>query len=312
LATDSGSSTIHSESLILDEAQNPIVAWSQSATPDHSRIYIKKWVNNQWEQVGQAIDGPTGFLLKRYVTLQWASPGKLAIAWSEADKSTSPLQVQICIKKWNTIDWEPLGPCIDARSKSDSDINPVLKFTQTGEPLLAWTANDHDFHIYVGRLRNDEWKLLSTGEYSTNVQGPYVSMLPDAAGAPIIAWHWGTGSGEDLSIGHWDENESQWFDFQFSAIPGTTTGVYSHTLQLDPSGLPVVAWGEVDNLLGGHIYVRRWNGIQWDSLDDASNAEAFTAIRSHSLQRTSSNELLLNWFKNTGPGEQIQVRRLNQ
>ncbi|MFP2927369.1 Ig-like domain-containing protein [Pyxidicoccus sp. 3LG] len=307
LAVSSGHSPIHSDSLTLDETGSPIIAWSQSTTPNESHINVKKWTNTKWEQIGNTFDASAGLPQKQHATLEWTPSGQLAIAWTESDNSQPTPQAQICVRQWDHHEWHPIGPCLGAQPRSPSNTSPVLRFTQSGTPVIAWTTTDHFHHIHVSRLVGQDWVVFD-GDHDTNAQDPYVSLQLDTTDSPLIAWSWYSGSVYSLGLVRW--NQDQWIGEPLSALPGNTSTT-SHSLQLDRSGAPVVVWTEGD-LVTQRIFARRWNGSVWHPLDDISNSEENISVRKLSLQRTATGDLILNWFKSTGLGEQISVRRLNQ
>jgi hypothetical protein len=55
-----------------------------------------------------------------------------------------------------------------------------------------------------------------------------------------------------------------------SAVPGSTSAE-NVTMKIDLSGKPVIAWAESDGS-SKNIYVRRWNGVDWEALGGALSA----------------------------------------
>jgi hypothetical protein len=302
LAIDSGSSPIHTESLLLSPNGNPIVAWSRSIDSNSSRIYVRRWTGSDWEGLGSDPADPSGLPQKYYLSLQWAPSGQPAIVWSESNNT----QTRICTSHWDTTKWASIGACFDARTTSSVDINPILKFTADGTPIVSWTSSQpYAFDIYTEQRSGTGWTLLE-GDRSTDVQGPYALMEIDATNRPVVAWPYPDGSGyHRLVVERWSGEQWQSLGRPLNPAPEATSAV-GYSMQMDTSGAPLIAW------TGNRVHVHRWNGEDWQPLDDFSNTEAYGGTNAGSLYRTNSGDIVLTWFRDMGLDTRIRVRRLNQ
>jgi hypothetical protein len=299
LAVDSPSSPIHTESLLLDGSGHPVVAWSKSADPSTSHIYVKRWTGNAWENLGGNPGGTSGLPQKRYMSLQWAPSGQPAIVWSELGGT----QTRICTSQWDTLEWLPIGECFDALSTTDLDTNPTLRFSRDNTPIVSWVSSQTSgFAIQASQHIDSEWVLLE-GYRRTDVQGPYVSMELDSTARPMTAWLSPNGNGYSLIVDRW--SGAEWRPMGQPLSPPSTSAE-GHSMQLDASGVPLIAWTD------SRIHVHRWDGEKWQPLDDFSNSEVFGSTGASSLYRTHSGEIVLTWFRDMGSDTRIRVRRLNQ
>jgi hypothetical protein len=68
--------------LALDEAGNPIVAWTGNSG-DTTKIYVHRWANGQWIRLGSALSANPGNTWAVHPALRIDSKGAPIVAWDE-------------------------------------------------------------------------------------------------------------------------------------------------------------------------------------------------------------------------------------
>ncbi|WP_181791353.1 Ig-like domain-containing protein [Myxococcus llanfairpwllgwyngyllgogerychwyrndrobwllllantysiliogogogochensis] len=309
----SNQGSLHDNSLILDSAGNPIVAWTQPGSSGSSTVQVKRWTGTQWESLGEHVEVDASMPQKAHPHLEWAPSGQPAIAWSESEFTVANT---VCAAEWATNNWSPLGNCFNARDTSNYVTNPVLKYTRSKVPTIAWVATGATENtIHVSQFLNNTWTVLDAEDHNIQVQEPYVSLAFGPTDQPILTWLAGTGSGNDCVA------TKNWFD-SYWALLGTpqlptagTLTTMGPALETDSTGTPFVAWTSLVTLTptDSRLRTSRWTGLSWESLDDASfTVEGRVLTNQHTLQRTSTGEMVLSWRHLILSEDRMRVRRLNR
>lgn len=298
-------------SLILDSAGNPIVAWTQPGSSSSSTVQVKRWTGTQWEPLGARVEVDAAMPQKAHPHLEWAPSGQPAIAWSESDVIET---TTVCAAEWVTSNWRPLGNCFDARGTSNYSTNPVLKYTRSKVPTIAWVAAGSPEHaVHVSQFVDNTWTVLDAEDHNIRINDPYVSLALGPTDQPILTWLADTGSGNDCVA---TEN---WFDSYWALLgspqlpPAGTITTTGPALETDSTGTPFIAWTSTVTSTDSRLRTSRWTGLNWESLEDASfKVEGRVFTNQHTLQQTSTGELVLSWRQLLLSEYRMRVRRLNR
>lgn len=232
-------------SLALNSSGNPVVAWVEyNLTPasdltDNNKIYVKRWQNNQWVQLGNGVSQSDidNHLLDN-PSLALRSDGNPIVAYQQCAVGCRqfydhPYPVGIYVKQWNGSSWVALGnglgtPAYDPALAIDSQNRPVVAFSACLTDPEGVRCNAYG--IYVKRWNGTAWVLL----------GDILSVFPpqpDYPGGSIIP--------------------------RSSAI--------SPTIAIDSLDRPIVVWEETErrNSSVSHVYAKRWDGSKWVLLGTA-------------------------------------------
>jgi hypothetical protein len=154
---------------------------------------------------------------------------------------------------------------------------PSMAVAPDGTPYVAWADSsgaDYD-EIYVRRWNGSSWEevgasLASSGGISDNSDDswwPLMAIAPD--GTPYVAWADGSGGDyKEIYVRRW--NGSSWEEVGAGSASGggiSDNGCcsYDPSVAVAPDGTPYVAWSD-----SGGIYVRRWNGSNWEEVGAGS------------------------------------------
>jgi hypothetical protein len=98
------------------------------------------------------------------------------------------------------------------------------------------------------------------------------SLAIDPHGRPVIAWRERTPDNEEIYLRRW--NGTTWEELGGSASGGGVSDTHGASdmpsLAIGRDGQPVVAWIEGYHPGSGNVYVRRWNGQNWEEVGAGS------------------------------------------
>jgi hypothetical protein len=279
-------------SMVIDNLGNPVVAWQDDEESDgaYAEIYLSRWNGASWEELsGSASNmgitgGPIDKYLSEHPSLALDGNGNPAVAWHESPWSGDR---EICFLFWNGTDWDRLGDSTYApegcvSSDDNNSEHPSLAFDGNGHPVVAWQnmKPNSGYEIFLKRWNGSEWVELSgsasSGGISDNTgSSEHPSLVLDGDGNPVVAWQDDTSSDfmtYEIYLLKW--NGTAWEELSGSASAGGVSaneGSSEHpSLALDDKGNPVVAWQDATS--GQYeIYLRRWNGVEWEELDGSSS-----------------------------------------
>lgn len=173
---------------------------------------------------------------------------------------------------------------------------PDLAITAAGQLWVAW--EDHSptpAAIYALRWDGRAWQELAgsaSGAGLSGALGGASSARPrlavDSDGHAMIAWY----ACQDIEVCNiylrrW--TGSSWEELGGSGsgggISGTAALSWFPSIDLDPQGLPLVAWEEWDApgtpAWENHIVLRRWDGAAWQPLDGAASGSGLAGVQEH-------------------------------
>lgn len=216
--------------------------------------------------------------------------GQVYVAWWNSGGGDD----EIYVRRWNGSTWEEVG----ANSASGGGISnnsgnsrhPSIAVAPNGTPYVAWDDDSGgDTEIYVRRWNGSSWEEVGLGSAtgggisnnSGGSEGPSIAIAPN--GTPYVAWDDDSSGSSEIYVRRW--NGSNWEEVGAgSATGGGISNVYRSwhsAIAIAPNGTPYVAWEGYDGTLGG-IYVRRWNGSDWEEVGvgSASGRGISNSIRS--------------------------------
>lgn len=294
------------EPLLLDEAGRPVVAWTEAYGPSKTQIHVARWTGSDWEPLGTPTPQNTGMPQKYSPILAWTPSHQLALAWAESDNAQS----RVCLSILSSPGWQPPGSCVGL---TDSRIEGpmTLQVTPSGSPVVSWMdSNGVVAQVRIARFVDGNWLLIDEDQESNQLL-PYVSMHLNASGNPIIAWTTESAGSIDLYIDEWNGMNWQNIAVSLNALADDTP-ILAHSLLTASDGEPLVAWSEQGTAGATHLYVRRWTGETWQSLNDESLPGTNSGVIPKSLHRLASGELILSWIEYSSGPASLHIRRFNE
>lgn len=247
-----GSTQGQSPAMVLDNAGNPFVAYSDFDNKSVRQIFVKYW------------QGPIG---------EGTELGKWQLMqdqWFDLDGSSNPNKTGI------------------SRSFEHSR-KPDIALSTGNRVYVAWEQDGQEIEdpsrIYFKWYNGTNWAELGensahnwgiSGEHPTNATMPQVITMNN--GWPAVAWsslyydNAGTIQGYRVFLKCWDG--TNWVGLANSDTVGLpTSGIYplveSLCMVADGNGNPVLAW---EDPLIQRIRVRRWNGSSWQDLGNQGSS----------------------------------------
>lgn len=219
-------------SLVLNEAGEPQVAWSEKNEADPAfHLYLTHWTGQTWtvraqdqQQVFQE-----GYIDQPNVILD--PQGRLTVASSQDG--------QLRLRRWTGQAWEPLGPePINVTTDGPAmAIFSSLALDALGQVTVAWSE---DMQLYVKRWTGSSWQQLGSGALNTDPEHFVTSsaVALDASGAPSVTWT----EHAQVLVRHWTGTAWGPLGTQpLNVMPRSFTGLPA--LALDAAGT-TVAWRE--------------------------------------------------------------------
>jgi len=276
-----------SPSLAIAPDGTPYVAWCDYSGGDEE-IYVRRWKGSIWEEVGSG-SASGGGISDNWGDSFWPSlavapDGRPYVAWYDDSDGDD----EVYVRRWNgsSEEWEEVGSGSATgggiSSNSGSSESPSVAVAPDGTPYVAWedysSGNDE---IYVRRWNGSNWEEVGSGSASgggiSNSGGSESPSLAIAGdGTPYVAWR----GGREIYVRRW--NGSSWEEVGVGSASGggiSDSGKSeSPSLAIAPDGRPYVAWQDgyivcvaaVYCQAVQYIYVRRWNGSNWEEVGSGS------------------------------------------
>lgn len=190
---------------------------------------------------------------------------------------------------------------------------PSLALDPAGNPWVAWQVDNGTLSIRVRRWNGLDW--IDVGA-PVGVEASSPALVLDSAGNPFVAW-WGPGpvpSVRQIFLARW--NGSAWVGLGGSDTGGGVSGTAGdstlHSLAVDASGNPVLAWNcKVGGI--GEIYLRRWDGLGWAELGGSATGGGVSATVGTSvgpsLALDAAGNPTIAWEDFTNGNAEIYVRQ---
>ncbi|KFE62443.1 Ig-like domain-containing protein [Hyalangium minutum] len=308
------SSPAESPALTLDSRGNPVVAWLERPPTRQSfseaHVFVQRWNGTSWQGVGDAVSGSWTIVFAGPPALAVDSTDRPVVAWYSVGGAF------VYISRWEG-QWQETGRLSNGLIAAAVASKPSLQLDGAGNPMVIWAQHDGyasfpppTSDAYFGLWTGTDWalsgKLQARTESQTSVLDAVVSF--GSAAQPIAAWSESNGTYSDLYVGRVSTGGWSPIGGALSAKPGTT-GVRKPSLQVGPTGAPMVAWLEDDE--GGtsrNLYVRRWSGTAWEPLGEGINANpAISGIDDPVLAADASGDPIVAWTGKDGNTTNIYV-----
>jgi hypothetical protein len=301
-------------SIVLDDAENPIVAWNEYAgSNDNSEVYLRRWSGTAWIEIagsatGGGISGTPGSSLVPSLALDGSRAP--IVSWVEQPM----VDYAAYLRRFDGNAWAELDGSGHGTGISGSSGIPVLGISANGQPIVAWSDSSHV--INVRRWDGAAWAAFAGGGFDPAPDEVFsFSMAVGPNDRIAIAWDSltsTTANNAEIHLRLWDG--AAWRSLAGSATgPGISANPgysVSPVLAFDELGRPIVAWR--DNSTGNaEVLLRRWDGVRWDdvlgsgtgggvSRSANDNEGADVAYRDH--------RLCVTWDELGGYGQQIVLR----
>jgi Bacterial Ig-like domain/Bacterial Ig domain len=193
---------------------------------------------------------------------------------------------QLLVKRWDGSTWQELGSGSlnhDPTATNTFPAAPSMVLDSSGNPLVAWTERDENsvYTIYVKHWNGSNWEAVGPGFNQDPVNGKVAfdpSLGLDGAGNPVVAWSELIADVGQIFVKHW--HGTTWESLGTASLNvDAGMGAYEPSLAVDASGRPVVAWSEgnaVNVTPPNLVYVKRWNGTEWQLLGGTPNSAVNT------------------------------------
>jgi hypothetical protein len=306
----------HSEfpSIALDDAGNPIIAWTEyTETNNDSEAYLKRWSGTAWEEIagsatGGAISNTSGRAIMPFVALDGGRAP--VVAWAEQLMVAD----SVYLRRFDGSAWSELGGSGHGMGVSTTREVAVLGISQNGQPIIGWTDPSHT--IQIRRWDGMTWAPFAGGGFDPSPDDVFsFTMAVGPNDEMAIAWDAITSTTTDNAEIHlrlWDG-----MSWRSLAGSGTGPGISANrgysvepSIAFDELGRPIISWRDTSNGTA-EILLRRWDGFRWDdvlgsgsgggvsrALNDTESAEI--AYRNH--------RLCVTWSELGGYAQQIVLR----
>jgi hypothetical protein len=318
----------------------PYVAWSGSG------FHVHRFNGTIWEDISETLgSGPgdckfTGSNGDFHIAI--GSDGIPYLAWQSGINGTAIWYIYVC--RYNGANWEQIG----GSSASGSGVSnnpydsrfPDIAVDNLNRPYVVWTnggstGNSTSSGIHVRRFNGTSWEEVGVDSTSTTTggisqgQGPgsHPQIAIDLNGTPYVAWICNfIGASYQVCIRRF--NGTIWEE----VTPGSATfpNGMSHTtgsadypsLEIGPGGEPYIAWQQSKSNGSWDIYIRRFNGTDWEEIEEGSASGGGISNTQHtssifpSLTFTGDGAPYVTWTEDTrgytaGAKFSLWVRRFN-
>ncbi len=222
-------------------------------------------------------------------------------------------------------DWQPVGPGSASgggiSNNSGASQSVAVATGPNNDLYVAWSDNSSgDDEIYLRRWDGSNWSDLGGsaggGGISDNNGAslwPAVAVAPD--GNPWVAWHDTSAGDTEIYVRRW--TGTAWAPVGNGSAEGggisNNNGSSAYVaLAIAPNGQAYAAW--MDSSAGNQeVYVRRWNGSEWEQLAGSAGGGGITntPTRSGRPSIALADELPTVAWAETETVNEIYVRRFD-
>lgn len=254
----------------------PYVAWTEIDSSGISRAYVKHKDGNDWNMDGRFLNvSPIRQAANPVLTV---SGGKLYAAWSEKDQRNIS---QIFVRQWNGTDWLRQGNSLNVNPETHA-ISPVISGNGAGL-YAAWLELSGGLKswMYVRQWDGNSWKLLGN---KLNISPEKHALTPSlSAGKDGVYAAWAEYDEHDIAqlyAGYWNGEKWEVIGSPLNLSPDKNA--LSPSISTAGSSL-YVSWMEYNSEGVSQIYVKHWNGKEWNRLGDSLNIDHAAHATSPSL-----------------------------
>lgn len=257
----------------------PIVAFRERATPGgNADVFVMRWRGTEWELMGGLLSAHPGASFADWPALTVDEFDRPVVAWEERPEGG---QRGIPVYRHEAGSWTAVG---DPQSgqPGDTDANLPAVATRGSRLVTCWHEADGSTPPINSRVFASEWDgtaWVGLGEPLDKLPGATRGIRCDIALHPgdetaYVAWmEMDTAGRFGVHVARHDGSE--WIDLP-DPPPGFSEGAGPSVPQIafDPSGRLHIAFHDADSsgAAANHIFVRRWNGTDWDDFGSPSMA----------------------------------------
>jgi len=231
------------------------------------------------------------------------APDRLLVSFTEgvtdiAGNGMLTLQVPVTVS-----DWKGLGGALN--ENEPRGLEPAAASLPDGHPVVVWTDQTASLEgrVRVRRWSGTAWSALPdpSGGGGFAASMPAVALTP--SDRPVVTWTEATSieNPSRLVVSRW--NGTTWQRLGDSSL-NVSAGcdAWEPTIAVDGSGNPVVAWSEQVTCMPGsplperQIFVKRWNGADWDLLG-AEGLRGTTSATSPSVAIDRQGVVVVAWVR---------------
>jgi hypothetical protein len=192
--------------------------------------------------------------------------------------------------------WQQMGSTIPTSIQS---MNPLtdLELNTANQMVVAYKGSSPSSGIYVRTWDSSSWSYYGSGPLGclSACYGLDIAINP-TNNHPVLAYIEDdavTETFRKIFVGYWDG--TSWNDY-----PGTLNDLeaYQVEIKVGSDGNPVVAWFQTNGDGGYLLYVRKWSGTAWVSIDTNGyniNNHSWSNLQDISLALDSSNHPIVAW-----------------
>jgi hypothetical protein len=271
---------------------NLVVGWQEgnSTTPTvGDSLYVKKYVTNAWQQLGNALDSSVGQSAVNTSVVRKTNNTPV-VAWDETDATNS--SQNIYVKEWTGTSWRPLGSAVDRSLANDAE-HPSLAL-RSNLPVVAFQENNN---VYVRRWSGTAWVNISNAALDSTVAND--ALTPSLAvevtsNLPVVAY----AENGNILVKRADGvgPSSSWLSpYGTTPLDNTASNeAYHPSLALKSDNNPIVAWYE-DAGSSFNIYAKEWNGTAWVALGTTIDKTVSRDAKDIVLAIRSDNRPIVAW-----------------
>ncbi|MFC1611425.1 hypothetical protein ACFL6C_10730 [Myxococcota bacterium] len=258
-------------------AGRPILAWAESG-----EIYLLHWDGAAWQEVGPnsasagGVSNDASFSVSPTVALD--GQGRPVLAWAGGNS-------EILVRRYDGVAWQEVGPgsasSTGISGTSGVSIQPSIAIDPvTDEPIVAWQdRTDGNDQIYVRGFDGTTWQELGVesasggGISNTAVHSKEPTITIDPTGRPVVVWE-DTVGGRVIYTRRFDG--AAWQEVNTGSATGDGIGsslgnASSPAATSDSQGRVVAGWNQA-NILGGQVYLRRFEAGEWEQVGSPNGA----------------------------------------
>ena len=300
--------------LATDKDGNLVIAWYEQDSSSLKQIYVKRFRDGNWEQLGEALNTLPDSSAD-YPSLEIDYQNRPVLVWHETDTS---FKSSIHLKRWNGTDWESLGE--SASGLVDEGEFPSLAITSDNIPVIAYVKNGD---VFVRLWNGSSWVTWDgSGTVddvaSQNASRPSLVLLGEDP-IPFVAFEETEISSQPSSniyVKYYDAASFAWKDIdEINNELDIDVAQDAHHPNLSLAlGSPIVSWEE-SNGSDRDIHVKGLSGATWQDIgnDDFSgqdSSETFLLQNYKFAQQTFTYPALV-WRGSDGTGQNIYFKIYN-
>ncbi|MCE9669014.1 Ig-like domain-containing protein [Myxococcus stipitatus] len=188
-----------------------------------------------------------------YLQIQTDSAGNPWVVWVDSETKSAH------VRRWNGMSWEQVGTTLES-GVEDSLLSVLsMRLDSEGFPVIAW-VEQRDRSIRVHRWTGTQWQKMGS-PFALPVWLPYPILRTDGHGQWFLAFTDGYDAGSRAYVWKWLGDRWDLLGSDFKVDP--TKSLSGMGLEIDTTGMPVVAWTERDASINDTTYMSRWSEGQW-------------------------------------------------